>query len=387
MGLEFQSQGTYGATDPDTFYTYMDHAYHIDHKTGVWSYLGNTYDGSPYRSTPSGSPRILHIGTRDFCYLPMGDGMNVYRIDRNAQAGPIFKLASLLHGNTPGPDGADIPEPWRHSLLWSWHDALGDHTPKPEQLTWFTKEKEGKPLWQHGSMSVEPSDKSLWFSSADRGGAGLGSQDVWTIPLSGLDAQGNPIYDWASAKEVVATDTSPIKLEPKMAVHAPDGTIYVYGHSAAWPNHAESGGLWMGGNTLAHFGKTGTRLWAEPLPEVAVGMDVIPGGQGGVLIGGRPWGGVVQHYTSDGLMIGECVPSKDKGVAPNNPSGLLDAYLAVDAVRDPRDGLLDVFVEDDYNERIEWYRVDDHDIQTLTGMMNLPLAQLKPAEPPKAAAK
>ena len=136
------------------------------------------------------------------------------------------------------------------------------------------------------------------------------------------------------------------------------------------------------------FDKTGARLWAEPLPEVAVGMDAIPGGQGGLMIGGHPWGGIVQHYTSDGLMVGEMSPSKDKGVAPNNPSGLLDAFLAVNTNRDPRDGILDVFVEDDYNLRIEWYRVDDHDIQTLTGTVNLPMPPKPVVSPaPPVAAK
>jgi hypothetical protein len=33
--------------------------------------------------------------------------------------------------------------------------------------------------------------------------------------------------------------------------------------------------------------------------------------------------------------------------------------------RDPRDGLLDVFVEDNFNLRIAWYRIDDRQIETI----------------------
>ena len=44
--------------------------------------------------------------------------------------------------------------------------------------------------------------------------------------------------------------------------------------------------------------------------------------------------------------------------------GRLDSYLAVNCNRDPRDGLIDVFVEDNLNQRIVWYRVKDTDIQT-----------------------
>ena len=253
MGMEFQSQGTYGASDPDTFYTYAAHAYHLDRKTGTATYIANTYDNSPYRSSSAGVPHIVRVGAHDFAYLPMGDGMNVYRIDRNAQGKPVFRLASLIHSGAPGPSGVDFQETWRHPVRWSWHDAVGDHTVKQEQIAYVQRDSDGKPLWQHGPMCVEPSDKSLWFSSNDRGGLGPGRQDVWTIPMSGLDTQGNPIYDWNTAKEIVPSDTSPVQMGPNMAVHAPDGTIYVYGHSAAWPNHAENGGIWMGGNTLAHF--------------------------------------------------------------------------------------------------------------------------------------
>ena len=51
------------------------------------------------------------------------------------------------------------------------------------------------------------------------------------------------------------------------------------------------------------------------------------------------------------------------------PSGMLDAYLAVNCNRDPRDGLLDVFTEDNMNGRLIWYRVDDSDIETLQGTL------------------
>jgi hypothetical protein len=51
------------------------------------------------------------------------------------------------------------------------------------------------------------------------------------------------------------------------------------------------------------------------------------------------------------------------------PSGLLDAYLAVNCNRDPRDGLLDVFTEDNVNQRLIWHRVDDRDITTTEGKL------------------
>ena len=42
----------------------------------------------------------------------------------------------------------------------------------------------------------------------------------------------------------------------------------------------------------------------------------------------------------------------------------LDSNLAINCNRDSRDGLIDVFVEDNLNQRVAWYRVNDNNIQT-----------------------
>ena len=96
-------------------------------------------------------------------------------------------------------------------------------------------------------------------------------------------------------------------------------------------------------------------------------MVPIPGGPGGVLVGIDPGRGTVGHYTKEGLLIGSmktCRPFSDPAKEPW-VVGRLDSYLAVNCSRDPRDGLVDVFVEDNMNQRIVWYRVDDTNIQTV----------------------
>jgi hypothetical protein len=50
---------------------------------------------------------------------------------------------------------------------------------------------------------------------------------------------------------------------------------------------------------------------------------------------------------------------------------LLDAQLAVGCDRDPRDGILDVWTEDNYNQRLIWYRVDDRDIEGFEGKLEV----------------
>ena len=134
----------------------------------------------------------------------------------------------------------------------------------------------------------------------------------------------------------------------------------------------------MGGNLL--FGLQGKSTgppeeiaqvaWTVTLPNMAVGLAPIPGGKGGVLIGGDPWRGGVRHYSKDGLLIGGFQSDPRFGAQPFDwPSGLLDAYLAVNCNRDPRDGLLDVFTEDNLNQRLIWHRVDDRDITTWEGKL------------------
>ena len=45
----------------------------------------------------------------------------------------------------------------------------------------------------------------------------------------------------------------------------------------------------------------------------------------------------------------------------------MDDHASVAVTRDPRDGILDVFTEDDYVLRIGWFRIDDHAIDTVAG--------------------
>ena len=90
------------------------------------------------------------------------------------------------------------------------------------------------------------------------------------------------------------------------------------------------------------------------------------------MIGGDPYRGGVRHYTKDGLLIGGFQSDPRFGTKPLDwPSGLLDAQLAVNCDRDPRDGILDVWTEDNFNQRLIWYRVDDRDIETFEGKLEV----------------
>ncbi len=148
-----------------------------------------------------------------------------------------------------------------------------------------------------------------------------------------------------------------------MVQHAADGSLYAFGWSKPWPS-PKNNPFWMGGTTLVHFDAAGKRLWAVPLPAVCVGMDTIPGGRGGCIVGTGEKAELL-HFSADGLLIGSVGP----GEAMAKQSGWFDNHACVAANRDPRDGILDIFAEDDFALRIGWYRIDDRRIETIIGKL------------------
>ena len=76
----------------------------------------------------------------------------------------------------------------------------------------------------------------------------------------------------------------------------------------------------------------------------------------------------LDHYNADGLLVGSVKP----GDAMGNRSGWLDTHASVAVNRNPRDGKLDLFAEDDLVLRIAWYRINDADFEVIRG----PVAQL-----------
>ncbi len=176
------------------------------------------------------------------------------------------------------------------------------------------------------------------------------------IPLAGLNAAGNPTYEWSQAREVVAADSSPVKFFPLMAVRTEQGEMYAFGRSDLFPPFPGSGPAWMGGWALAKFDSAGRRLWATRLAQHCTGMDYVPG-DGGVVLGYFAEA-VIYHYNRDGLLVGSARPGKAAGEV----SGWLDNTASMACNRDPRDGLIDVFAEEDFAHRILWYRFDDSKI-------------------------
>gem|GEM_PF-1674169 len=339
---EFVSLGNYGQENPELFYSMSFHRYELtDPETGAWEYLGNTFPGGENFSRDAhGVPRVLSIGGNEYFFDPTGDGMQIYRID-----GPAFHLVGLVGGNDPAPNAGLKGLP---AGQWTWSDVSGTGLPSPGEINWFQSTEQAR--YATFGMDVDRQG-NIWFVE-------LYSRSVWMIPMGLPDTRGNPTYDWANARAVITRDTSTLGFLPQMAQRADDGSIYVLGWSDAWPQGDTP--LWMGGTTLAKYDATGRRLWFVELPEICTGMDTIPG-TGGVMLGGAR-SATVYHYSTGGLRIGSMSP----GNAMGGFSSWLDNQASVAVSRDPRDGLIDVFTEDNYGLRIGWYRVDDRNVLTFT---------------------
>jgi Divergent InlB B-repeat domain/FlgD Ig-like domain len=413
MCLEFSSQAAYVKESPDVLISAYRNIYSLNRSTGGWTLQGpggtdqvGRYFGN-FDTTTFGPPRAIRHNGSDFFYYPTGDGLAVYRLIAAADStrGPTLKLVSCLAGSKPSPDGVLRAQSWldQNKYLWSWNDTQGDgqiqytSASQPGEVTLLASP--GSPAgwkWDQASLGVDDAGW-VWVASAARifPPGPFEGEAIYTIAPRGLNALGNPVYQWTDAVQVMdeATGRNALGLAGEqfhwmMVNRSPnDGMVYAlaYAAKAGLPLREAS---WMGGNVLFAFdGQTSsspaplpTPKWHVVLPTAAVGMTPIPGGAGGVFVGantddttGAHRDGTIHHYTKDGLLIGTFKSAPAFGVegSQDYPSGAFDAFSALSCNRDPRDGLLDVFGEDNWNQRLLWYRVDDRNIQTLTGSLHL----------------
>jgi len=365
FGEEFVSLGNYAQDEPDLFYSMSFHRYQLkDRAAGTWEFIGNAFaGGTKYGSDVHGVPRILKLGANHFYFHPSGDGVQVYRVRDTCRPKfgsdgivyqedyKLLRLAALVGGKDPAPDGTI-----RTAALgqWTWHDAEATGEVEPEDVLWFKKPGEGK----YGCFGMDVDQEgNIWF-------ADLQTRGIWQIPIGPLDTKGNPTYDWANAKQVIPRDQSPLKFEPNMVQRGEDGSLYAFGWSAKWPQ-PKNNPFWMGGSTLVKFDKKGASAWAVKLPATCVGFDAVPGG--GCMVGSGEKANIY-HYSAEGLLLGALKP----GEAMCKESGWMDNHACVAVNRDPRDGVLDIFAEDDYVLRIGWYRVNDKDAERIAGNLEKP---------------
>ena len=348
IGAEFTSTGNIAKERPDEVISQVLHRYKVDKKTGAWEFRGCVLDGDPeYIRWMHGPMRIQKLGETEFLFQGYGDGLQVYR-----KEGDVYRLASMFGRANPFPEGVyrDLmkeEERRPNEAVWSWSDLDGNGKVDVEEVNWIT-DKEIVSSFHNFGFNIDRDGNALMCNDA-----------VTEVPLTGFDARGNPLYDLTKMRVIVPADKSETALfsKPVMAVRSDDGSIYVHCRTKYFPKPPEADGGWMAGWSLFRFDKDGKMLWSRELPAACPGMDAIPGG-GGVMLVNMRWaqeGCDIYHFNDEGVLIGITRPSaafRSKGGIPDNT-----ASLALS--RDPRDGILDMFVEDCLGNRFYWLRVDD----------------------------
>ncbi len=363
LGLEFCSIGNYSQSHPDEFIdTRFNRLLLKDREKGESEYRGTLLNGDEelFREN-HGVPKIIRLGENEFFCQSYGDGMMLLR-----RAGDSLRPACIIAGRNPRPDGKyndKLPKADRSNApaLWSWTDSNGDGKMQATEVDVHKLGRGADVRYVTFGINIDSKGNLLYCEHHTRA--------IWELPLDKLDANGNPVYDWSKARQFSLKDATPLEFFPLMATRSNNGVVYAFGRSGftdktgLWKS-PKNRGAWMGGWVLRGFDAKGNVLFTTRLPQVCVGMDVIPGRIGntpaGVMLG---WyeKGVIYHYTPDGLLIGQM----QVGEACDKSTGWMDNTSALTVNRDPRDGIIDVFGEDSLNNRILWYRVDDKDIGTI----------------------
>jgi hypothetical protein len=180
------------------------------------------------------------------------------------------------------------------------------------------------------------------------------------LPLDGIDAKGNPRYDWTQKQTVIAKDTTKWGLDPRnLRVDPKNGDIYRVGWSSYYKVPGES--FWMGGSVVERYSADGQRISAFPTlggkDAVVIATDsdgqyFYTGHSGGNASGGLHW---IRMYTNDGLLVTIC----HMGGPSGNNGGWMDHGFALTAFTHPKTGVHYAYAEEVYWGKSIRYRIDN----------------------------
>jgi hypothetical protein len=211
--LEFSSVASFSKDNPDTLWTSRQRAYHINHATGAWEYLGwgrTDIDGNYFGNflgTDEGPPRVVSLNGQDFFFMPTRDnGIGMYRVfpPVNSTRGPTLKLASCIAAAWPLPDGgipADGAGDDVTQYLWSWNDDLSP-TPTPTTVNRYYTPAQRPYQFVIAATHVDDQGRLIlgvdnhWFPGTQFDQQEQGS--IWIMTPT-FNSKGTPVYRWDTA--------------------------------------------------------------------------------------------------------------------------------------------------------------------------------------------
>ena len=329
-GYEYYSvAGVFSPANPSTIYSTSLHKYTINPGTGAWQYAGSAaYPGDNSNawsglggSAPPSAEKFVAIGGQEFLVMDSTDGTRIlfFRLNADGSLHPsaIVGATGLADGNA-----------------WTWNDSLGNGIPLDSQI-----QDSGTPAPSSPRFYVDPLGNIFYWTSS------AGTNTLCKLPLAGLDASGNPTYDWSKAVQVATLPATTITLDI-----GSDGIYVEYIDPNLGPESSGSvdpGYSTGGANALEKLNAGGALQWTIALPRYSQGIAATPGG--GAVVGGMI-GGEIFLIAGDGQVVGRASPL-GSGVWLDMRGG------SIVVSQDPTTNALDIFTEGLGYSNANWYQV------------------------------
>lgn len=315
-----------------------------------WTYAAFTLDRFDYPDDPAfhlargvrGSPMVRRFDGQLFLYTldEYAHYLSVYRF-APASEGEIA-IPSCFLAENPLPGGWPAGQPSYGE--WMWRDANGDGRVSADEIT------------ANPSTGSTVGDGYWWVDASGNVWLATPTSGIREMPLQGLDAHGNPVYSYASAK--MFPMPAPFTRIARIVYVADTDTMYVTGYTAATQWNAS---LWKeAGPVMARYDN-----WSHGSPmlqyTVALPWNTSSNPQTttvGIAIAGN-YAFIAELYTQrvdvydtrSGQFVGVMTPGADVG----KTSGWVDIYMGISAAQ-REDGSYVVLVEDDARAKLLMYQ-------------------------------
>jgi hypothetical protein len=355
QGLLFVDGGTVDPSNENVVYS-GSKRFTLDYTrpTGQeWSYAGFTLNRFKYPDDPA-----LHMNraVRGEPMVRIVNGQRLlYTLDQQAHYLIIYRFNAATDGETAIPAGmitqVPIPGAWPAGQPtygeWMWRDANGDGVVQANEI--------------QGNPSTGNTVANGYWWVDENGAVWLGTlaSGIRKMPLQGFDAQGNPIYSYASAIQYAMP--APFTRIARVNYFAATDTMYITGYTTDYPKDPTDNTHWKeAGRVLMRYDNwssgSPTRTWGHALPwvtnttpqQTTVSIAVA----GDYVFAAELYKAQIDIFDNrTGNTIGALTP----GATVGNTSGWVDVYMGISAVK-RSNGEYVVLVEDDARAKLLMYR-------------------------------
>jgi hypothetical protein len=352
-GLTFVDSADFDPANPAIVYT-GSKRFTLDYSKTTpgseWTYAAFTLDHFDYPDDPA-----LH-STRGVRGSPMmrrfAGGLFEYALDQYSHYLYVYRFAPSTEGEIAIPSGLfaenPIPGAWPQGQPtygeWMWRDTNGDGRVDASEIT------------SNPSTGSTVGNGYYWVDANGNVWLGTPTSGIREQPMLGLDAHGNPEYNYTSAKTFPMP--APFNRIGRVLYDAANDRMYITGFTPQIPwdsTHWKEAGpvlarydYWSSGNpTLVYTVSLPWNTSANP-QVTTVGVAVA----GNYIFIAELYSQRIDVYDArNGTMVGALTP----GASVGNTSGWVDIYLGMTAT-ERANGEYDVLVEDDARAKILLYR-------------------------------